>query len=771
MLLLSEIEEEYSVNGYQVLTPTGWKNILKIYKTKPLPVYTLTTEQYSINCSGHHLVVTENGVCKPVNELVCGEYICAETGATKVISIKESGYLENLYDITVDSPDGLFYSEGILSHNSTTFCARQLINAHLIPGLKSAYITPYEAQLKTYADRLEEMESMFRESTGKQNLYRKKYANGSLIRLESCLTSANKIRGLSLDDVLLDECVDEETIIKREVNNTLECVKICDVNTGDKIQVFDVNNNIVISTVTDKKYKGIRPCYKFVTETGKELICTKNHKIMTDAGWLYAADIIKDTDTPYRFLCCNKHTVTWENIEMVTYAGSKNVWDITTDKHHTFFANNIGVHNCQGMDPDIVPEILYTQTMSPIKTTVYAGTALTVDTLLEQQWQDSSMGMWHVRAGDGRSWLNMYDKETLFSVCDHKSGPRCPITGKPLVMTNGCFVHAKHTALNEGRIGLHIPQCIIPDITDDPVRWSDLYQKVKRQDPKKTLQECFGIAVSEGSREISERDLMRICTLELTEEELKKRCKEGYYRLVISGCDWGGSDYNPQTKSKTSYTVHCIIGLTPNNTIDILHYRRYAGMDYDTIANTIVSEHKAFNGYAIASDFGVGAVYNMAIRKQLPVDRHFIISYTGPTSSPVSEPKGDHLPNQISVNRTEAITAVFRDIKRFDPQQISCRNWGDMQIYLMDWLNMYRVPSDLPSGQTVFRYIRHATKADDALHAFTFAYVILKVITGDMIVKDPVLERKIRSVLTAPSIELMGIEADNMDQTNYVISG
>lgn len=609
MLRADEIAEEYDVQDRSVLTPAGWRKIKKVYKTIPMPVWELVTDSKHIECSMHHLVDTPTG-CVHVMFLHRGDLVHTDAGPERVLRSCFTGKVESLYDITVDDPSGLFYSDGIVSHNSTTFCARQLMNADLIPGLSSLYITPQESQNKTYADRLAQMESLFRVGVGNQNLYSKKYANGSTLRLVSCLTSADKVRGMSIDDVLLDES--------------------------------------------------------------------------------------------------------------------------------------------QGMDPDIIPEILYTQTMSDIKTTVFSGTALSVDTLLEQKWLDSSMGMWHVRAGDG-SWLNMYDKDTLFAVCSNPQGPTCPITGKLLNVTDGCYVHAKTGALDAGRIGVHVPQCIIPDIAYNPLRWEELYNKVKREDPKKVTQESFGISVSEGSREISERDLMRLCTLTDTPEVIKQRCKEGYYRLVISGCDWGGSDYNPATKSKTSYTVHCIIGIAPAGTVDILHYRRYSGMDYDVIANTIISEHKAYNGYALASDFGVGAVYNMELRKHLPMDRHFIMSYVGPMSAAVAEPKGAHLPNQLSVNRTEALSSVFRDVKRFDPPRIRCRPWGDMQPFLNDWLNMYRVPTDLPSGQTVFRYVRAATKADDALHAFTFAYVIAKIYMGEPIVRDPALEEKVKRVLSASS--------------------
>lgn len=58
---------------------------------------------------------------------------------------------------------------------------------------------------------------------------------------------------------------------------------------------------------------------------------------------------------------------------------------------------------------------------------------------------------------DGKHWLNMYDSRTLFEICDNPVGPTCPYTGKLLVMTDGCFVHANSSAYAAGDIGIHVP--------------------------------------------------------------------------------------------------------------------------------------------------------------------------------------------------------------------------------------------------------------------------------------------------------------------------
>lgn len=632
MLLSSEIAEEYDVKDTQVLTPNGWRNVLKVYKTKPIETLMIVTETHELVCSLRHMIKTPNGWVT-AQSLCQGDIVCTDTGDEVVLLVDESGDIKELYDITIDDPSGEFYSDGIVSHNSTTFAARQLILSHLLPNYKSLYVCPQHDQLKTYARRLAEMESAFRFDNGKQNLYNKVFTDGSAIDLNYCLTSANAVRGKSVTEVLLDEA--------------------------------------------------------------------------------------------------------------------------------------------QGINPDIVPELLYVQTTAQYPSTIFAGTALSIDTLLEAKWQASSMGMWHVRSMDDSHWLNMYDKDTLEKVCNNPQGPTCPYTGKLLDVTRGCYVHANQKSLAINEVGIHVPQCIIPDLAYNSIQWGKIYKKIQDDDFNKVLQECFGIAVAEGSREITEQDLQRLCVLTDTPEQLKAKCRNGFYRLIISGCDWGGSDYNQAIKSKTSYTVHCIIGVAPDDTVDILYYKRFSGMDYREIAEEIVNAHNAYNGNLVASDFGVGLAYNTELRNRIPFNKHYIMNYVGPATVPLSTPKGDHMYNQLALNRTEALTNVFKDVKA-PHLKIKAPSWGKMSTYLLDWLNMYRVPTETPSGQATFKYIRSATKADDALHAFTFAYVLAKFFLGVPLVQDLALEKKLRdSIYGGSPAPMQSPELDRLlrgGDPNYIIS-
>lgn len=629
MLKPHEIAEEIDVSDQdiKVLCPDGkYHRVLKLFRTISMSVWRLSTASgRTIRASRKHLLVGKFGFLHYLYEYGPGDEVLTEDGYEKVMSCRPDGE-EELYDMEVASEDHLYYTDGFVSHNSTTFAARQMMYAHTLPGYRSLYVAPHHTHLETYQNRYAEMESLWYTSLGHQLKGHKEYGR-SIVEMIYCGENSLNARGKTVDEVLIDEV--------------------------------------------------------------------------------------------------------------------------------------------QSFDPTLLEDVLYTQTTSRMPTTIYAGTAMSIDTLLEAQWQDSSMGVWHIKSPDGKHWLNMYDKDTLFAVCSDPRGPVCPYSGKLLDVTKGQFVHGNMKAYNDGRIGIHVPQCIITDLTNNPIQWGKIYQKVTRTDPNKVMQECFGIAVAVGAREITQRDLQRLCVLDIDEDEIKRRCRTGYYRLIVSGCDWGGSDYNTATKTKQSYTVHCILGLAPDGTTDILHYYRYSGMDYESIANSIIRDHFEYKGQLIATDFGVGAVYNMQIRKKIPFDQHFIMTYVGPKSAPLAEPKGPHLPNQLSLNKTEAISAVFSDVKCLVPQKIRCRRWDIMGEFLTDWLNLFRAPVENESGETKFKYIRAATKPDDALHAFTFAYVLIKFFMGEPIVHDPTLQARLREIMQHPD----EIKAPKINISDYFVSG
>lgn len=397
----------------------------------------------------------------------------------------------------------------------------------------------------------------------------------------------------------------------------------------------------------------------------------------------------------------------------------------------------------QLFDVNLQPELEQTQKASEIPIINYAGTSTTLDSPLETRWDESSQGTWHLKGPKG--WIDCGDKETVMK-CIRQEGFCCPKTGQRLDVTKGQFIHQYIERANTGLVGLHIPQVVIPEYAMDPLNWAIIWRSFNQYDDAKFLQEIMGIPTQEGAREITVQDLQRICVLGSPTEGLK-RAQKNRYAYVISGCDWGGSDYNPAAKTKQSYTVHAIIGVLHDGKVDILSLKKYAGMGYREIIDSILTDHKTFGASCLASDFGVGMLYNTLIRedKRLNPSRHAIMDYGGPNTKFLSLPKASLLSNLFVLNRTESITALFEAIKKTPEPRIRCYNWETAEACLMDFLNMYRVVSELPGGHNFFVYRRHGARPDDTLHAINFAYTLGRLLLGEAMLDDPALKRSLEA--------------------------
>ena len=105
--------------GWEIETDTGYKPISNIYKTIEYEKYILKTEHFTLECADNHIVFLDDYTEVFVKDLCVGDNIVTSVGIETVISIENTHILENMYDITVDDDNHRFYSNNILSHNTT----------------------------------------------------------------------------------------------------------------------------------------------------------------------------------------------------------------------------------------------------------------------------------------------------------------------------------------------------------------------------------------------------------------------------------------------------------------------------------------------------------------------------------------------------------------------------------------------------------------------------------------------------------------------------
>lgn len=116
-----KIVDVLPISDIKVLTDTGYHDIMFLFKTKHYTIYNVEFENGLIlDCADNHLVINEKNESVYIKDLKNGDYILSKYGKIKVINVLKTNNILPMCDITVNSYEHTFYSNNILSHNTTT---------------------------------------------------------------------------------------------------------------------------------------------------------------------------------------------------------------------------------------------------------------------------------------------------------------------------------------------------------------------------------------------------------------------------------------------------------------------------------------------------------------------------------------------------------------------------------------------------------------------------------------------------------------------------
>lgn len=231
--------ESYDLSDYQVETDKGWVDLVAIHKTIKYKIWEIKTSSgYELTCADTHIVFDDNYNEIFTKDIIVNQTkIITKTGPDLVISCKELDDIQedNMYDLELsEESNHRYYTNGILSHNTTNFGIRTNTFMRLLPGLKVAGIVPRAEQLKTIADKYKEIENAYRFNyttpDARSNLMFKEFPHKggkmSQLRLWYILTTADKIRGNTYDWIDFDEYQDFDDYLEPEILATQSRTKI-----------------------------------------------------------------------------------------------------------------------------------------------------------------------------------------------------------------------------------------------------------------------------------------------------------------------------------------------------------------------------------------------------------------------------------------------------------------------------------------------------------------------------------------------------------------
>lgn len=201
--------ESFELQNYEVLSDTGFVSMSYIHKTIPYIKWKIVLDSgETLYCADDHIIFDDN-----LNEIFVKDCIPNQTkimtknGYSLVKQCYSLGMTENMYDLSIDSENHRFYTNGILSHNSTTIIAYLLHQIIFRDNTSVAMLANKGSTARELLSRLqlayENLPLWLQQGISTWNKGNIELENGSKVIAAS--TSSSAIRGGAYNILFLDE--------------------------------------------------------------------------------------------------------------------------------------------------------------------------------------------------------------------------------------------------------------------------------------------------------------------------------------------------------------------------------------------------------------------------------------------------------------------------------------------------------------------------------------------------------------------------------------
>ena len=632
--------------------------------------------------------------------------------------------------VEMEVPHNTFLVDGLVTHNSTSMANIMLSKSAMIPHFRQLYVSPSVDQTKIFSgDRVAPVietspliKRHYVNSNVSQNVFTKRFLNGSTLYLRYALQSADRLRGLSTDINYYDECYHPDTEVL-----TNDGWKLFTETSIDKDIFATVNNKGELeyqqaSRFIEKDYKG-----KLIELSGRnfKLLVTPGHNLYVSQDlntsrknryFLETANNVKDMSfkmlsaTPDTLKNANEIIIKSNNsqINEISYEGK--VYCITVPNSTLFVRNKnqktpVICGNCQDLHMDIIPVVNQSMSRSLHKKTVFSGTPKRTKGTLAEIWYRSTMYEWFTKCTHCNKW-NFLDQKNI-----GLHGVLCRYCGQYLDTRQGQWVSTGDPTART--IGFRVN--LLMFASAPWVDWQrDVIEYRKTCSSDATFyNEVLGLEYDDGVQPITLADLRRCATGgPMVEDPTSLDLSTTFTTL--------GLDYGPVNSNKSKTVVSVI--QKRNEKIKVLYLKRYKGheADYSFIHGDVPKLYAKWRAAVIGADAGLGDGPNSEIRSRIgQPERLIAFRHSGSQRSKAKwNPKG----YEYTLNRNMVMTELFRKIKN---RQIEFPRWEDFEPFADDFLNIIIEYDD---QQGSYKYVN--TGPDDALHSILFGELCLQLLTA-----------------------------------------
>lgn len=224
----TKLIRSYKLNNIKILTDTGYSQASHIHVTKKFSVYKLKVENgYELYCADNHIVFDKDMEEVFVKDLKPGMDILTDNGPVSVLSVEQLPYKQCMCDVTVDDNNHRFYSNNILSHNTTT-SAIFMLHYLLFNVDKNSLVLGNKR--RTAVEILDKLKSIFRELPFFLRPGVNKWNESEIVLDNGC------------------RCMAEATTINSGISFTFHCV-LCDEFAHIAPNIIDKFYNNIFPTI------------------------------------------------------------------------------------------------------------------------------------------------------------------------------------------------------------------------------------------------------------------------------------------------------------------------------------------------------------------------------------------------------------------------------------------------------------------------------------------------------------------------------------------
>lgn len=110
---------ESEIINEQVYSDKGYVDAIAVHKTQPYRIYEIVLENgYSLKSADRHILFRDTLEEVFTKDLLVNDWLYTDSGPSKVVKISVLPYSVSMMDMTINTEDHRYYTNGILSHNT-----------------------------------------------------------------------------------------------------------------------------------------------------------------------------------------------------------------------------------------------------------------------------------------------------------------------------------------------------------------------------------------------------------------------------------------------------------------------------------------------------------------------------------------------------------------------------------------------------------------------------------------------------------------------------